>query len=69
MTEPLEEDQPLLQPSAEVHSIAAREPLRSRLAADVEAFLARGGSIQEVPRDYRADPPKRPDTSYGRGSI
>ena len=63
------EEQPLVEPQAEVHSIIARQPLRSRLAADVEAFLARGGSIQEVPRDYRADPPKRPDTSYGRGSI
>ncbi|HEX7037363.1 MAG TPA: hypothetical protein VF210_16445 [Pseudomonadales bacterium] len=69
MNEPAEDDQPLSPPSAEVHSVASREPLRSRLAADVEAFLARGGSIQEVPRDYRADPPKRPDTSYGRGSI
>lgn len=52
-----------------VHSISAREPVRSRLAADVEAFLAEGGNIEEVPKDYRADPPKRPQSTYGRGSI
>lgn len=69
MSEPMEEDLPLATPQAEVHSITAREPIRTRLAADVEAFLARGGSIQEVPRDYRADPPKRPDTTYGRSSL
>lgn len=54
---------------SEVHSISAREPLRSRLADDVEAFLAGGGSIEEVPKDFRADPPKRPQSTYGRGSI
>ncbi len=52
-----------------VHSVEARRGIRSRLAADVDAFLARGGNIEEVPQDYRADPPKRPETSYGRGSL
>jgi hypothetical protein len=57
------------QPGSDVHSVSARAPVRSQLAADVEAFLASGGNIQEVPKDYRADPPKRPESSYGRGSI
>lgn len=34
---------------SDVHSVAARAPARNRLAADVEAFLARGGRIVEVP--------------------
>jgi hypothetical protein len=51
------------------HSIEAREPVRSQIAADVEAFLAQGGAIKEVPRDFRADPPRRPESNYGRGSI
>ncbi len=51
------------------HSITAREPVRSRLQADVEAYLAQGGNIEEVPRDFRADPPRRPQSTYGRGSI
>ena len=55
--------------SAETHSVAIKEPVRSQLAADVERFLKQGGRIQEVPVDFRADPPKRPESNYGRGSI
>lgn len=54
---------------SDVHSVTARAPLRDRLAEDVEAFLAEGGNIEEVPRDLRADPPRRPQSTYGRGSI
>ena len=53
----------------EAHSVAARAALRNTLAADVEAFLARGGSIQEVPDDDRAEAPKKPDNNYGRRSV
>ena len=52
-----------------LHTVAAREDVRKRLAADVEAFLKRGGSIQDVAQDVRADPPKKPESNYGRGSI
>ena len=51
------------------HNVVARETARSQLEADVEAFLKAGGNIQEVPRNYRADPPKKPENNYGRGSI
>ena len=54
---------------ADVHSISIKQPVRSQLAADVEQFLKQGGRIQEVPVDFRADPPKRPESNYGRGSI
>lgn len=60
---------PLETLGGDTHSITSREPLRSRLQADVEAYLAEGGDIEEVPRDFRADPPKRPQSTYGRGSI
>jgi hypothetical protein len=53
----------------EVHSTAARAALRDTIAADVEAFLARGGSIEKIADDHRADPPKKPESNYGRGSI
>ena len=53
----------------EVHSTAARAALRDTIAADVEAFLKRGGSIEKVAADQRADPPKKPESNYGRGSI
>jgi len=51
------------------HSISAREPERRSLADDVERFLSQGGSIVDVPKDFRADPPKKPENNYGRGSI
>ena len=51
------------------HSITAREHARSQIEADLEAFLKQGGNIVEVPRNYRADPPKKPENNYGRGSI
>ncbi len=41
----------------EVHSAEARAALRNTLAADVEAFLARGGSIVKVADDRHADDP------------
>lgn len=55
--------------SVVVHSPAAKEAQRQRLASDVEAFLKRGGAIESVPQDVRADPPKKPESNYGRGSI
>lgn len=51
------------------HSSAARENARQSLASDVEAFLRQGGRIAEIPRDLRADPPRKPENNYGRGSI
>ena len=53
----------------EAHSVAARAALRNTLAADVEAFLARGGSIQKVADDERAEPAKKTDSNYGRGAA
>jgi hypothetical protein len=53
----------------DTHSIEIKEPVRSQLAEDVERFLNQGGCIEEVPVDFRADPPKRPENNYGRGSI
>jgi SutA RNAP-binding domain len=53
----------------EVHSTAARAALRDTIAADVEAFLARGGSIKKVAEDQRTDPPKKADSGYKRGSV
>lgn len=59
----------LAQEAADHHSVAAREPDRSQLASDVEAFLARGGAIQQVPRNLRADPPRLSESRYGRSAI
>lgn len=50
-------------------SIAARQRLRDELNAQVEAFLARGGKISEVPPTFSADPPKKPTPDYGGRPI
>ena len=55
--------------SPEAHSIEARDKVRKSLAADVEAFLARGGSIQTISEDQRTETPKKPDSSFGRRSV
>lgn len=51
------------------HSSRAKEGARQSLASDVEAFLKQGGRIAEIPKDLRADPPRKPESNYGRGSI
>ena len=55
--------------AASAAEVAERERLRERLQDDVDAFLAGGGTIQDVPNDYRADPPKKPQSNYGSRSI
>ena len=47
----------------------AKAETRDQLADDIERFLSQGGAIEEVPRNLRADPPKKPESNYGRGSI
>jgi hypothetical protein len=52
-----------------VTSTAAHRKLRESLASDIEAFLARGGSIQKVDDNVMADPPKKPQSNYGSRPI
>lgn len=53
----------------EVYSPEAREEQRGQLADDVKKFLKSGGKVAEVAKGERADPPKKPENNYGRGSI
>lgn len=43
--------------------------VRAQMAAEIEAYLARGGSVTEVQRGLRADPPKKPESKYGSRPI
>lgn len=54
---------------SDVYSPEAREEQRDQLANDVEQFLKAGGKVAEVAKGERADPPKKPENNYGRGSI
>lgn len=50
-------------------SVAAREALRQQIQSDVEAFLARGGVIHEIPPNVVSDPPRKPQSNYGGQPI
>ena len=54
---------------AQSYTPEAREEDRTSLADDVEKFLKAGGEVAEVARGERADPAKKPENNYGRGSI
>lgn len=46
-----------------------RESLRQQLQSDMEAFLAAGGRINEIPANVVSDPPKKPHSNYGGQPI
>ncbi|VUD58987.1 Transcriptional regulator SutA [Thalassocella blandensis] len=47
----------------------AKEMERKRLQADIEAFLAAGGTINRIDSNVISDPPKRPESNYGGQPI
>ncbi len=47
----------------------SRQKLRAQLQSEVEAFLARGGVIQQVDSNVTADPPQKPGNNYGSRPI
>jgi len=48
---------------------AAKEKIRSQLNDDIAAYLQKGGKVQVIEQDVRADPPKKPNSEYGSGPI
>ncbi len=54
---------------AEARTVAARDPLRSKVQSEIEAFLAQGGQITQVEACLRADPPRKPTSNYGSQPI
>lgn len=50
-------------------SLTAKETERLRIQAEIEAYLARGGKINEIPPNVVADPPKKPESNYGGQPI
>ena len=54
---------------ADTYTPEARAEERSQLEQDLERFLKSGGKVAEIPKGERADPPRKPENNYGRGSI
>jgi len=52
-----------------MRSIASRKKLRNKMDADVEAFLKKGGQINEIEPNVMADPPRKPTSNYGSRPI
>ncbi len=50
-------------------ALANKETERKRIQEDIEAFLARGGKIDSIDSHVVADPPKKPESSYGSQPI
>lgn len=54
---------------ADGRTVASRQRLRDQLSSDIEAYLAKGGKIDQVDASVTADPPKRPESNYGQRPI
>jgi hypothetical protein len=50
-------------------SLTSRKTERERLEEDMERFLSGGGQIEQVERDVRMDPPRKPESNYGSRPI
>jgi len=55
--------------TGEIDSPEAKQKFRSQLKDDIAAFLQRGGKVQLIGEDVRADLPKKPNSDYGSGPI
>ena len=52
-----------------IKTMNAKNSARSQLDADIEAFLQKGGAINEIDQDVTADPPSKPVSKYGGRPI
>ena len=52
-----------------IKTINAKQNVRQQLDDDIEAFLAKGGAINEINANVTADPPIKPVSKYGGRPI
>ena len=50
-------------------SLAAKNREREELQRQIEEFLSRGGTINQVDANVCADPPQKPSSNYGSRPI
>ncbi|WP_185235823.1 hypothetical protein [Teredinibacter franksiae] len=50
-------------------ALSSKEAERTKMQAEIEAFLASGGTISRVANNVVADPPKKPESNYGGQPI
>ena len=52
-----------------LHTVKAKDSVRGQLESDIEEYLSKGGVIEDIARNVRSDPPRKPENNYGRGAI
>lgn len=55
--------------AAETRTVGTRTRVRSKMEADIEAFLSQGGQIAEIDTHVMTDPPRKPSSDYGSQPI
>jgi len=55
--------------ATEAISLTARKKMREQLQRDIEEFMKRGGQVQQIEDNVRADPPRKPAMDYGSSPI
>ncbi len=50
-------------------TLSSREAERRQLQEDMAKYLNSGGKIQEIERNVRRDPPRKPESNYGSRPI
>ena len=50
-------------------TVSSRAAERQQLEEDMAKYLSKGGTIKEIDRDVRMDPPKKPQSNYGSRPI
>ncbi|WP_336365698.1 hypothetical protein [Marinobacter sp. C2H3] len=53
----------------DTHSVAGRARIRAQLEADIQAFLAQGGKIEQVDTTFRSDVPRKVDVGFNNRSL
>ena len=55
--------------SPELRNTRSRSRIRSQLETEITEFLQSGGTIEQIAPNVMADPPSKPKSQYGKGSI
>lgn len=55
--------------SEDLPSVSAKEEIRRKLKEDMDEFLKAGGRVQHLEMGVISDPPKKPESNYGRRPI
>ncbi len=53
----------------EERTVESRKRLRETMDKQIEDYLAKGGTIEQVPSNVVSSPPQKPESNYGNRPI